>query len=46
MKDFYITVEDSGNHLEDFTKFMAATTEQLNTEALVAADYFRTSVVS
>lgn len=44
MKDFYITVEDSGNHLEDFTKFMAATTEQLNTEALVAADYFRTRV--
>ena len=41
MEDFYITIEDSGNHLEDFAKFMAATTESLNLDAHNRADYFR-----
>lgn len=42
MEDFYITVKDSGNHLEDFTKFMDATTDALNDNAHKRADYYRT----
>jgi len=42
MEPKYIAVADSGNHIEDFRKFMAATTDALNRDAKSRKEYFRT----
>lgn len=40
-KSIYITVPESGNHIDDFKRFMAATTESLNRDAKFHPDHYR-----
>lgn len=40
-KTSYIAVKDSKNHIDDFQKFMSATTDALNIDASQRPDYFR-----
>lgn len=41
MDSFYITVPESGNHLDDFRRFMDTTTNILNQDAAKRAGYYR-----